>query len=80
MLAADISTMPHAQHDAPLAVACTVLTFFVLCSQWEGIYVLYTYAAKRTTAKAVQQLLSNPDVGSEDTILRFMTMRKSGGR
>lgn len=45
-------------------------------SNWEGIYVLYTYAAKRSTARAVQQLLSNPEAGSEDVILRFTTFCK----
>uniref|UniRef100_A0A061RX83 Plastid chloroplast ribosomal protein s6 n=1 Tax=Tetraselmis sp. GSL018 TaxID=582737 RepID=A0A061RX83_9CHLO len=40
---------------------------------WEGIYVLYTYAAKRTTAQGVQQLLSNPDIESEGYLLRFMS-------
>jgi small subunit ribosomal protein S6 len=46
----------------------------------EGQYVLYTFAAKRATAKAIQHLLSNPDVGSEDNIMRFMVFRKSGRR
>lgn len=45
-------------------------------SQWEGIYVLYTYAAKRTTARAVQQLLANPEAGSEDVLMRFITFCK----
>lgn len=45
-------------------------------TQWEGIYVLYTYAAKRSTARAVQQLLSNPEAGSEDILLRFTTFCK----
>jgi len=40
---------------------------------WDGIYVLYTYAAKRQTARSVQLLLSNPEAGSEDKILRHIT-------
>jgi len=43
---------------------------------WEGIYVLYTYAAKRQTARTVQLLLSNPEAGSEDNVLRHITMCK----
>ncbi len=38
--------------------------------------MLYTYASKRTTARAVQQLLSNPEAGSEDILLRFTTFCK----
>ncbi|KIZ05355.1 plastid ribosomal protein S6 [Monoraphidium neglectum] len=45
-------------------------------SNWEGIYILYTYAARRSTARAVQQLLSNPEAGSEDVVLRFVTFCK----
>ncbi|KAI8470692.1 MAG: hypothetical protein J3K34DRAFT_419575 [Monoraphidium minutum] len=45
-------------------------------TNWEGIYVLYTFAARRSTARAVQQLLSNPEAGSEDVILRFTTFCK----
>ncbi|DBB07121.1 hypothetical protein WJX77_009803 [Trebouxia sp. C0004] len=40
---------------------------------WEGIYVLYTYAAKRTTSQKVQKHLSTPVVGGEVNILRHMT-------
>mmetsp|Transcript_28816 Transcript_28816/g.81188 ORF Transcript_28816/g.81188 Transcript_28816/m.81188 type:complete len:180 (+) Transcript_28816:155-694(+) len=40
---------------------------------WEGIYVLYTYGAKRQTAKGVQKMLSTPDIESEGYLLRFMT-------
>ena len=36
------------------------------------MYVLYTYAAKRQTARNVQLLLSNPEAGSEDKILRHI--------
>uniref|UniRef100_A0A7S0WV86 Plastid ribosomal protein S6 n=1 Tax=Chlamydomonas leiostraca TaxID=1034604 RepID=A0A7S0WV86_9CHLO len=43
---------------------------------WEGIYVLYTYAARRTTARTIQQLLSNPEAGSEDNVLRHITFCK----
>lgn len=45
-------------------------------NEYEGIYVLYTYAAKRQTAKAVQLLLSNPEAGSEDKLLRHITLCK----
>lgn len=38
--------------------------------------MLYTYAAKRQTARAVQLLLSNPEAGSEDKLLRHMTLCK----
>eukprot|EP00879_Flechtneria_rotunda_P001946 GHRR01002120.1.p1 GENE.GHRR01002120.1~~GHRR01002120.1.p1 ORF type:complete len:182 (+),score=53.01 GHRR01002120.1:73-618(+) len=41
---------------------------------WDGMYVLYTYAAKRQTARNVQLLLSNPEAGSEDKILRHITL------
>lgn len=44
---------------------------------WEGNFVLYTYAAKRQTAKAVQLLLSKPEAGSENNILRHMTLCKN---
>lgn len=43
---------------------------------WEGVYVLYTYAARRQTAKAVQLLLSNPEAGSEDKLMRHITFLK----
>ena len=43
------------------------------CRFWEGIYVLYTYAAKRTTSQKVQKHLSTPIVGGEANILRHMT-------
>lgn len=43
---------------------------------WEGIYVLYTYAAKRQTAKNIQLLLSNPEAGSESKLLRHITFFK----
>eukprot|EP00798_Chlamydomonas_sp_ICE-L_P001376 gene1376-32742_t len=42
-------------------------------SNWEGIYVLYTYAAKRQTAKTIQILLSTPESGAEDNILRHIS-------
>ncbi|KAF5838767.1 hypothetical protein DUNSADRAFT_2230 [Dunaliella salina] len=45
-------------------------------THWEGIYVLYTYAARRQTARAVQLMLSNPEVGSENVLLRHMTICK----
>lgn len=43
---------------------------------WESMYVLYTYAASRQTARKVQLLLSNPEAGSEDRILRHVTFCK----
>ena len=46
-------------------------------SDWEGIYVVYTYACKRATAKKIQLLLSNPDAGSEGIVLRHITLNKS---
>ncbi|KAG2439213.1 hypothetical protein HXX76_004575 [Chlamydomonas incerta] len=45
--------------------------------EWEGIYVLYSYVARRQTARAVQQLLSNPEAGAEDTVLRHITLCKA---
>ncbi|KAK9866628.1 hypothetical protein WJX84_006258, partial [Apatococcus fuscideae] len=32
---------------------------------WEGIYVLYTYGARRATSQGVQRLLSKPSIGTE---------------
>jgi small subunit ribosomal protein S6 len=37
------------------------------------MYVLYTYAARRQTARAVQLHLSNPEAGREDDVLRHIT-------
>jgi small subunit ribosomal protein S6 len=48
----------------------------VCCRNWEGIYVLYTYAAKRQTARRIQQLLANPEAGSENNILRYISFCK----
>ena len=42
---------------------------------WEGIYVLYTYAANPATTQGVQKLLSTPVVGAESNILRHMTFK-----
>lgn len=42
---------------------------------WEGIYVLYTYAGPAPTSQQVQKLLSNPEVGAENNVLRHMTFR-----
>ena len=42
---------------------------------WEGIYVLYSFFAKRSTTPKVQRLLSTPVAGAEDNILRHMTFR-----
>lgn len=44
--------------------------------EWEGIYVLYTYGAKRQTAKNIQLLLSNPEAGSEGKVMRHLTFFK----
>lgn len=49
---------------------------YTMRSHWEGIYVVYTYAARRQTAQAVQKLLSTPEVGSEDNVLRHITFCK----
>ena len=49
------------------------LTLYVLNRYWDGIYVLYTYAAQRKTSQTVQKLLSTPIVGSEKNVLRHMT-------
>lgn len=38
--------------------------------------MLYTYAAKRQTARTVQLILSSPEAGSEDTVLRHITFLK----
>lgn len=38
--------------------------------------MLYTYCAKRQTARAIQLLLSKPESGSEDTVLRHITLCK----
>lgn len=43
----------------------------------DGIYVLYNYCARRQTARAVQLLLSNPEAGAEDIVLRHITLCKS---
>lgn len=63
---------------ADACVACPASRLALRCcrcrrSNWDGMYVLYTYAAKRQTARNVQLLLSNPEAGSEDKILRHIT-------
>lgn len=41
---------------------------------WDGVYVLYTYTAKRSTSQGVQKLLSKPAIGGDTSnILRHMT-------
>lgn len=40
---------------------------------WEGIYVLFQYAAEGKTAQSVQQLLANPDAESQGNLLRWAT-------
>ncbi|MEW5299689.1 MAG: hypothetical protein WDW38_004258 [Sanguina aurantia] len=42
----------------------------------DAMYVVYTYAAKRSSAKAIQLMLSKPDVGSEGNILRHISFCK----
>eukprot|EP00983_Pelagomonas_calceolata_P089194 1157289-Pelagomonas_calceolata.AAC.3 len=67
----------HALHAHLAYLTCLPDTFCPLfCRHWEGIYVLYTYAARRQTARAIQLMLSNPEVGSENVLLRHMTMCK----
>ncbi|GLC37772.1 hypothetical protein PLESTB_001475200 [Pleodorina starrii] len=44
--------------------------------EWDGIFVLYSYVATRQTGRAVQLLLSNPEAGAEDTVLRHITLCK----
>lgn len=74
---------PVCQHQ-PQMPACELSIFggarhflsCTLCRQWEGIYVLYTYAAKRQTARRIQQLLANPEAGSENNILRYISFCK----
>jgi len=39
-----------------------------------GTYALFTYLAKRYVSKEVEYLLSHPDVGTEDFILRYKTI------
>ena len=41
----------------------------------EGIYVLYTYGAGAPVSQNVQRMLSTPEAGKEDTILRHMSFR-----
>ncbi len=55
---------------------CSPTLLHLPCSEWEGIYVLYTYAAKRQTAKNIQLLLSKPEAGSEGKLLRHITLFK----
>lgn len=69
----------HARRRRHVAAAYTFLFPPVcprVCREWEGIYVLYSYLARRQTARAVQQLLSNPEAGAEDTVLRHITLCK----
>lgn len=42
---------------------------------FEGVYVLYTYAAGSDVSQKVQKILSTPEAGSELNILRHMTFR-----
>ena len=62
--------------EAPerLLIACFVPSH--AHSEWEGIYVLYTYGAKRQTARNIQLLLSKPEAGSEGKLLRHITLFK----
>jgi ribosomal protein S6 len=43
---------------------------------WDGIYVLYTYAAAAPTAQGVQKLLSTPNSGGQLNVLRHMTTKQ----
>ncbi|KAJ9518347.1 hypothetical protein QJQ45_010177 [Haematococcus lacustris] len=43
----------------------------------DGIYILYTFAARKQTARVIQRFLSNPESGSEGNLLRHITFRKS---
>lgn len=54
---------------------CMCVTFVIDHSKWEGVYVLYTYAAHPSTSTAVQKMLSTPEAGGESNILRHMTFR-----
>lgn len=63
-----------------LARGRTQMAYPMKGGNWEGLYVLFHFAAKRSTAKAIQHQLSNPDVGSENNIMRFMVFRKTGKR
>lgn len=46
-------------------------------TNWEATFVLYTYAARRQTARTVQLVLSRPESGSEGIILRHITLCKN---
>ncbi len=47
-----------------------------VCRFWDGIYVLYTYAATSATAQGVQKLLSTPNAGGQLNVLRHMTTKQ----
>ncbi len=42
---------------------------------FDGVYVLYTYAAGSDVSQKVQKTLSTPEAGNELNILRHMTFR-----
>lgn len=44
-----------------------------LCREWNGVYVLYTYRARRESVKRIQDVLSKPEAGSEAHLLRHIT-------
>lgn len=48
---------------------------YPIYGNWEGIYVLYTYAARASVSPKVQKMLSTPESGNEKTLLRHMTFR-----
>jgi len=68
----------YLQKEGCLHINCIVrprsrMAYPMKKNNWDGMYVLFTYAAKRQTARSVQLLLSNPEAGSEDKILRHIT-------
>lgn len=55
--------------------------------EWNGVYVLYTYRARRESVKRIQDVLSKPEAGSEAHLLRHITqlttedgVRRTGNR
>lgn len=49
---------------------------YPILGNWEGIYVLYTYAARPSVSQPVQKMLSTPDASNENLVLRHMTFRQ----
>lgn len=67
--------MQRATVQSPCASTTLNNTRCHVHSKWEGVYVLYTYAAHPSTSTAVQKMLSTPEAGGESNILRHMTFR-----